>query len=142
MNKDYTDCPECAELISKTARACACGWKAKKQNKSVGMKRCSFKSGDIQCPKWATIDDATCRYHIDWWDNPVAAARSLNLILSGEIGRDRNWREDALVEFQHKHPEFKIIPASKDEVKDHVAVTKKYIGKSSSLPYDKNKVVA
>jgi hypothetical protein len=143
MNKTgYTDCPSCGDLISENARACSCGWKVKKQHKSLGMKRCSYSDRGNQCPKWATVDDSTCRYHMNWWDNPRAASQSLDLILRGEIGEDRNWREDAINEFQNAHPEFKVIPASRDEVKTCIDMVKKFMSKAKKLPYNKNKEVA
>ena len=141
-NDRYTkECPDCQEVLNKSARACSCGWKGYKKKATGGMKQCGFNDNGRQCPLAATIDDSTCRFHVGWWDNPRIAALNLNDILSGELVlKKENWREEAIREFQEKHPEFAVIPTCREEAKEHINMTKKFIRNAATLPYDKNKM--
>ena len=131
-------CPKCEEELNIYARACSCGWKKGSKKTSTGIKQCGFMDNGRQCPLAATIDDSTCRFHVGWWDNPRIAALNLDDILSGVLVlKKENWREEALREFQEKHPEFAVVPSSREEAKEHISMTKKFSRNAAMLPYDK-----
>ena len=61
-------------------------------------------------------------------------------ILAGKVNPKRPWQEECINNFQAEHPEFKFVPGSREDVKDLIAMTRKFALRGfQELPYDKTK---
>ncbi len=135
-------CPECDAMLEASATRChECGW-IKPENKKGGMKQCKFEDNGTRCPLPAVIDDQTCRYHVNFWDDPKTAALNLQEILGGKVNHNRNWREEAIQDFQQRHPEFAVVPQDREEIKAYIDMTRKFLRRGHPLPYDKTKKIS
>ena len=56
---------------------------------------------------------------------------------------EHSWCEGSVKQFQEEHPEFKFVPKSREDVKDLIAMTRKFALRSFlKLPYEKTKAQA